>query len=220
MTGLTVCFSPGACSRVTMTALEQIGEPYDARPVMLAEGEHLSEGYRVLNPKGKVPLLITPQGPLSETLAIAQYLHQTWPEAGLMPGPDAYATTTALSWLAWCGTGLHPLVFRYAKVERFHPDPATHVHLRHSAAAELENQFRVADEHLGDGRDWLCGEHWSLADSYLLWAWQRAAQAGFESACGWPALRAWLERSAAVPAWLRALEREASAVAARQAAQS
>lgn len=112
------------------------------------------------------------------------------------------------------------LVRHRAAPASFHPDPATHAHLRHSAAAELENQFRVADEHLGDGRDWLCGEHWSLADSYLLWAWQRAAQAGFESASAWPALRAWLERSAAVPAWQRALEREARAVAARQTAQS
>jgi glutathione S-transferase len=201
-------FAPGACSRVTLTALEQVGVAYTVQAVQLAQGEQLQPAYLALNPKGKVPRLQTPDGPLTETLAIALYLDERHPQAGLLPRTDAYRRAQALAWLAWCATTLHPLVYRMRMTARIHPDAATHDTVRAAARDELARQWPVAEQAL-QRQPWLGGAQWHLGDTYLLWACERARQSGMDLAA-WPALAAWAARCAAWPAWQRALVREAA----------
>jgi glutathione S-transferase len=85
---LRLYFSPGACSRVTLVALEEAGLSYEACPLALQQGAQRSAQYLALNPKGKVPLLVTPQGPLSENLAILSWLDAVVPAAQLLPAAD------------------------------------------------------------------------------------------------------------------------------------
>lgn len=190
-----------------MTALEQVGAGYEARPLFLAKGDQFTSAYQALNPKGKVPLLITPEGLLTETLAIALYLHQRTPQAGLLPEDNVYATAGAMSGLAWCASTLHPLIYRLRMTRRIHPDTSTHDMLRQSAMDELTRQWSVAETAFADDREWFCGTTWSLADAYLLWCWQRTVQAGFDVE-PWPRLSAWAKRGNRHPAWVRALQRE------------
>ncbi|MBV1788704.1 glutathione S-transferase family protein [Marinobacterium sp. D7] len=203
----TLYYAPGACSRVTLAALEQTGARYTARPVLLAQGEQNRADYLTLNPKGKVPTLVTAEGVLTETLAIALYLHHHHPNAGLLPHNDAYAQARACAWLSWCGTTLHPLIYRLRMTGRIHPDGSLHGELKRIALEELCLQLQVAEQALAGGRHWIDGPRWTLADLYLLWIWQRALQAGCNP-IDYPALRAWAQRTAAIPAWQRALASE------------
>lgn len=208
--------APGACSRVSMAALEWVGADYALHPILLAENEQRQPAYQALNPKQQVPLLVTAEGALSETLAIAQYLHQSYPQAALLPAASPYDTALATSWLAWCSATLHPLIFRARRAERIHSEAAQHDVIRQVALAELSQQLQLAERTLSDGRQWLCTAGCSLADLYLLWCVQRAAQGGCEID-QWPALSEWQARAQAHSAWTRMLQREAQAVAAREA---
>lgn len=210
-TSYQLYFSPGSCSRVSIAALELLGVDYELCPVLLANDEQHQPAYQALNAKGKVPLLVTPEGLLTETLAIAFYLHQATPGAGLLPGSGAYDTAIAMSWLAWCSSTLHPLIYRARMASRIHPDLATHDVLRLRAVEDLSTQLGVAESTFSDGREWLCGASWSLVDAYLLWCFQRARQCGCAIE-GWPRLMAWEARAEAHPAWGRMLQREAQAM--------
>ena len=56
-----------------------------------ASGEQTKPNYLAINPKGRVPALVTERGVLTETPAILAYIAQTWPAAGLAPLDDPFA---------------------------------------------------------------------------------------------------------------------------------
>lgn len=206
-----IYFSPGACSRVSIAALEWVNADYKLCPILLADNQQRQPAYRAMNPKEQVPLLVTPEGTLTETVAIALYLHQLYPQSGLLSAASLYDTAIATSWLAWCSSTLHPLIFRARRAAQVHPEVATHEGIQQVAIAGLVTQFELAERALGDGRQFLCGSSCSLADLYLLWCIQRAAQSGCEIG-NWQALGTWQVRAESQTAWTRMLQREAQAM--------
>lgn len=205
-TTYTLYYSPGACSRVAMTALEAANVIFDARLVRLGEGEQLREPFLTQNPKGKVPVLVTAEGALTELPAIAQYLHSKFPDAGLLANGSEMDRATSLAWMAWCASSLHPALYRIRMAHRIHPDAAQHGSIRQAATEELTALLKVACLPLCKG-DWLMGQHWCLADAYLYWVIERALASRANVVVD-PALQAWRERCADWPAWMRAIQRE------------
>lgn len=205
---LTLYFSPGACSRVALEALETTGVAYTARPVALSAGAQRQNDYLALNPKGKVPLLLTREGALSEIVAIVSWLDMQHPEAALLPPErDAWARAQALSWLSWSVSTLHGLVFRLRMASRIHPAPEVQSRIQNIAMSDLAEQLAVAENALADGRPWLGGAQWSMADSHVCWAVGRAMDSGWDAASV-PQLTGLLARQRARPSHQRALTRE------------
>jgi glutathione S-transferase len=205
---LTLYCSPGACSRVTMVGLEEAGLAYTTRVVGLMQGENRQPEYLALNPKGKVPLLITPEGALSENVAILSWLDALVPAAQLLPPPSqSFARARALSWLAWSASALHPQMYRMRRPGRIHPDESTHEAVRAAAHGEFAQQLVAAEEALADGRPWLLGEPWSVGDAHLAWVTDRAMSTGLVLD---PQSRvlALMQRQLQRPAWQRAVARE------------
>src|SRR3954466_9541198 len=98
---LTLYHSPGACSRVPLILLEAAGAAYDLQLVRLHQGENKKPDFQRLNPKGKVPVLAWRGQVLTENMAIACFLAQQFPGAGLMPPPQQpWEFAQALSWLS------------------------------------------------------------------------------------------------------------------------
>ena len=205
---LTLYIAPGACSRVTMLALEEAGLPYTIRKVGLMQGEQRTPGYLSLNPKGKVPVLVTPEGALTENVAILGWLDALRPAAGLLPPADRpFERARALSWLSWSTTQLHSMLYRVRMTARIHPDAATHETVKAAALAEMAQQLQAAEQALADGRSWLSGERWHVGDGHVTWVTDRARQSGL-SLDGLPRVAALLDRQMARPAWSRVLARE------------
>ena len=51
-------FAPQTCARLTLTALEEIGQPFETRLIAFMAGEHRGEEFLAINPAGKVPVLV------------------------------------------------------------------------------------------------------------------------------------------------------------------
>lgn len=85
MSDLTLFFAPGSCAVAVQIALLETGAPFTARQLNLAAGEQRSPEYLAINPKGRVPALITEQGTLTETPALLLYVAQRFPDAKLAP---------------------------------------------------------------------------------------------------------------------------------------
>ena len=70
---LTLHTAPGSCSRASHIALEEAGLDYQARYVDFARGDQRQPGFLAINPKGRVPALVTDRGVLTEGPAILAY---------------------------------------------------------------------------------------------------------------------------------------------------
>ena len=111
MTEFELYHLPGACSRVTMTALEQCGVDYGDHPVNLAKGEQRSPEFLAVNPRGKIPALTVDGQLIGENAAIQWWLNKAFPAAGLFPKPENdWEEAQILSDLFWVSSGWHPSV--------------------------------------------------------------------------------------------------------------
>ena len=104
----------------TRIALNIKGVEYRQEPVDLREGVQKSEAYRALNPQGLVPALETPDGVLTQSSAIIEWLDERYPERPLLPAaPAERAVVRAMAMAVACD--LHPLnnlrVLKYLKGE-------------------------------------------------------------------------------------------------------
>lgn len=173
----TLHAAPGACSRVPLMTLEEAGAEYDLELVRFMKGAHKSPGYLALNPSGKVPLLITPDGPLPENVAIARYLAGVFP--GLLPKPDTpYEDARITADLAFCSATLHPIVTRM-RMPTFIADGAdAQTSVRKIAIEAMKPNAERIERALAEG-PWWYGEHWSIQDAYLYWIWFRTTGSGF-----------------------------------------
>jgi glutathione S-transferase len=208
MASLVLFFSPGSCSRVSMVALEEAGVDYTTRRVLLADGEQRGPDFRAVNPKGKVPALLVDSRVLTENVAILTFLARRHPEADLLPTADPWQEAEALSLLGWCASGLHPLVTRLRLPQRFCDLPGSVDRVRELAREEMIGQLSVAEERLSR-QPWMLGRAWSIADTYLAWAWGRCPESGIDAA-RFPHLCRHHDNTMTRPAAQRAIRREAT----------
>ena len=78
---LTLYCAPRTISIAVTAALNESGIHWEPVRVDIAGGQQNRPEYHAINPKGRVPVLMTPEGPLTETGAILEYLAET-----AMPG--------------------------------------------------------------------------------------------------------------------------------------
>ncbi|MEX0282033.1 MAG: glutathione S-transferase family protein [Arenibacterium sp.] len=78
-------YAPGTISISVAITLHEMGIDYEPVRVDFASGEQTKAPYHEVNPKGRVPTLETPDGILTETGAILDYLNAIKPEAALVP---------------------------------------------------------------------------------------------------------------------------------------
>ena len=203
-------FAPATCARVTLTALEEIGHPFETQLIAFMADEHRSDHYLAINPAGKVPALRTEAGVLTQNGAILLYLARTHPEANLLPcSGDLHAEASVVSVLFRMSGDLHPLVTRFVIPGMMVSDPAAFPHVRSKAEELLKLQLAPLAAQLAR-QDWLMGDRWSILDAYLAWIWFRITGAGFESTT-FPQIAAHYERANDRPSAKAALEREARA---------
>ena len=84
-------YAPGTCALATHIALEEAGVPYEAVRVDFRSQSQRSPEYLMINPKGRVPALVTESGTLTETPAPLCFVAQRFPEAALAPFADPFA---------------------------------------------------------------------------------------------------------------------------------
>jgi glutathione S-transferase len=181
MPKLTLYFAPDSCARVPLIALEEIGSPYSLEVVAFMKGQHKSPEYLALNPAGKVPLLVVDGVPLTENVAILTWLAERFPEAGLLPeSEDGFARAGLISDLAYCASGLHPIVTRLRIPQFFCDTPDGSRRVFDMAEVAMRPNFELIDGRLADNR-WWYGDRWSIVDAYINWVWFRVTGTQFDA---------------------------------------
>ncbi len=178
-------------------ALAEIGAPVELRAVPLDGDHQLAPEYRRINPMGRLPTLILPDGTvMTESLAILLTLADRHPEAGLLPPPGSAERARALRWMALAAGEFYPHVTRADYPERFSPDPS-HAGAIRERAIEMGRDIWLLVEREAAPDPFILGGRFSLADIYL------------------SALSRWMKGDDWIPAHCPRLEALAQAVAAR-----
>ncbi|MGK9171857.1 glutathione transferase GstA [Yokenella regensburgei] len=194
-------YKPGACSLASHIALREAGKEVELAGVDLMK-KRLENGddFFAINPKGQVPALQTDAGTLlTEGVAIMQYVADTAPQNHLLAPVGDLERYKTLEWLNFIATELHkgftPL-FRPDTPEDFKP----------TARALLEKKLQYVDDTLAD-REWINGQHFSIADGYLFTVlrWAVAVKLAMPAAGN---IAAYMQRVAARPAVAAAMAAE------------
>ena len=190
---------PGACSRVSVCALEWAELPYRLTLVNLAASEQTGSAYKAVSAMGKVPALMLDGAPLLENAAILTFIHALRPDAGLLPNDgDARARAEGAGGLSFCGGTLHPIVRGLANPARMTTGAGEPVRERSRELAA--KAFGYAEARLRE-RGWWLGSV-SIVDVYLDWAFSVARGAGYDMEA-FPLVAGLEEKLAAIPAYRR-----------------
>jgi glutathione S-transferase len=208
---LELYFSPGACSRVTLIALEETGAPFETHLLAFMAGEHRQPDYLRLNPAGKVPTLVAGGEPITQNVAILTFLARNFPQAELLPASSSLLEEARLlGMLVTFTADLHPIVTRIAFPQLMVENADSANLLRAKAKEVMKSQLAPYELRLAS-QDWLAGDAWSILDAYLFWIWGRITGAGFDPT-PFPAIASHFARVEQRPSVQRALAREAEAV--------
>jgi GST-like protein len=181
--------------------LEELGLPYNVRPIRLQEGEQKEPWYRALNPNGRIPTIVDQdEGDFAvfESGAILIYLAE---KAGRFLATDRKGRSLVIQWLMFQMGGVGPMQGQANVFFRYAPEKIEYAIQRyHNETARL---YRVLDSRLKD-HEFLAGDY-SIAD-IATWPWVRIhAWAGVEID-DMPHLRRWCDVIAARPACMRGVE--------------
>ena len=203
-------FAPGACSFVPHVGLEIVkaatGRDFTPKLVKLHKGEHLTPEYRAMNPDAQVPVVVVEGKPLTQIVAICDWMDRANPEAKLLPA-DPWARAQALSRLAWMNNTVHPTFTHVFMPQKFAEGEAARAEIKASAVGKYRKLLARLEGLVAGAAPWLLGANPSFHDAYAFTLLRWGGYAGVDPA-GYPALLAFVERVMALPPVAVVLERE------------
>jgi len=199
----TLYYFPRTCALASHIALEQSGAPYEAVRVDFTANEQRSPEYLKVNPKGRVPALVTPRGVLTENPAILQFVAQSHPTADLAPLDDPFALATMNAFASYLCATVHVAHAHAARSYRWADDPAAQAAMKAKVTQNMTDCFEIIERDLFAG-PWVLGERYSVADPYLYTITRWLPGDGVDVA-RFPKVAAHQQRMAAEPAVQRVL---------------
>ena len=205
---LKLYYSPGACSLAPHILLEERGLDYQLELVALAEGKQQSPEYLAINPKGRVPALLTGQGEvLTEVTAISWYIAQQGSGPALFPH-DALLGARCFEWFNWLTSTVHAVAFSQLwRPQRFVVEEALFPAVQSKGRENLQESFAFIERRLA-ARQWAVGHAYTAVDPYLLVFYRWGNRIGLDMRAGCPHWSAHAERVCGRPAVRRALQQQ------------
>ena len=199
-------FSPGTCALASRIALEHVGAPYDAVRIDFGSKQQKDPRYLAVNPKGRVPALVTDEGVITETPAILLYICQCFPEAGLAPLDDPFSLAMVQSFNSYLCSTVHVAHAHRMRGSRWSDDVSAHESMARKVPQSVGDAFALIEDDLLMG-PWVMGEAYGIADMYLftLAQWLEADGVDLERL---PRVLDHRERVGRLPAVQQALEGE------------
>lgn len=182
-------FKPGACSLATHIVLRELGVDFTLEPVD-TQTQRTDSGidYKTVNPKGYVPALDTGKAVLTEGAAILQHLAES---TALMPDLGTLERARLQEHLNYIASELHKAFGPFFKASATDEQRA-------QALETIPRHFDHLESLLDDGRAYLVGDSFTVADAYLFVVCSWAAVPGIDLK-NWPFLNVLWNRIAARP---------------------
>lgn len=162
---LKLYYASGTIAAAAAITLNEAEVDYSHRRIDFSKGEQRSPDFLAINPKGRVPALDTPNGILTETAAILEYVAATHPEAELVPN-DPFLAAQMRSAMTYLASTAHVNHAHGARGSRWADQPASWEDMKQKVQVTMSDSAAYLEEHVMTG-PFVLGERFSLADPYL-----------------------------------------------------
>ena len=194
---LKLYFAPGTCAMAVHIALEEAGAEYEAVRIDFATNGQKQPDFLAINPKARVPALVTPHGVLTETPAILGFVAQSFPAAALAP-TEPYAFARAQAFNSYLCSTVHVAHAHRVRGSRWTDDAAAVEALKQKVPHNMADCFTLIERDMLAG-PWVLGAAYSVCDAYLFTISRWLAGDGVDVA-RFPGVQAHVHRMAARPA--------------------
>ncbi|QND49657.1 glutathione S-transferase [Rhizobium lusitanum] len=193
-------------------ALEELELPYEPHLVSFGTNDQKSPEFISLNPNGRIPAIIDPNGPggkpigLFESGAILVYLAE---KTGKLMPKDAAGRYEVLQWVFFQMGGIGPMFGQFGHFFKFAADKvANNSYPVERYRDEAKRLLSVLEDRLKD-RQWIMGDEYTIAD-ITTFPWVRGVDVFYGGRevlelASFPSVMAWVERATARPASQRGL---------------
>jgi glutathione S-transferase len=157
--------SPGSCSLASLIALEEAGAEYEIVPTSTKAGDQRKPEYLAINPKGRVPALVTERGVLTENVAILAWIAQAFPAAKLAP-TDPWGFAQAQAFNSYLASTVHVAHAHRHRGYRWADEESSFEDMRRKVPQSVGEAFALIETELFKG-PYVLGQAYSICDAYL-----------------------------------------------------
>jgi glutathione S-transferase len=175
-------YAAHTCALATHILLEEVGADYSAVRIDFDKGQQRSPDYLKVNPKGRVPALVTDKGILTETPAMLVFVAQSFPKLNLALIDDPFAFAQVQAFNSYLCSHLHVAHAHRMRGSRWVDADDTHSieAMQRKVPESVGGAFEHIEKDVLKG-PWVMGERYTICDAYLF------------------TLAQWLEKDGVVP---------------------
>jgi len=159
-------YATGTCALASHIALEEAGGEYSTVRVNFATSEQRSPEYLAINPKGRVPSLVTERGILTETPAMLAFIAQSFPKAGLAPLDDPFRFAEVQAFNSYLCSTVHVAHAHKTRGYRWVDDPSAMEAMKRKVPETMGDCFSLIESRMFQG-PWVMGAEYTICDPYL-----------------------------------------------------
>jgi glutathione S-transferase len=163
---ITLYYAPDTCALASHIALEEAGANYSTVRIDFAQEEQRGPNYLAINPKGRVPAMVTDRGILTETPAMLAFIAQSFPQARLAPLEDAFAFAQVQAFNSYLCSTVHVAHAHRMRGYRWADDAAAIAEMKRKVPQSVAACYALIEENMFGG-PWVVGEHYTVCDPYL-----------------------------------------------------
>jgi glutathione S-transferase len=165
MSRWTLYTAPGTCALASHIALREAGADFELVKLDFGAVQQQSAAYLAINPKGRVPALVTGEGVLTETPALLAFIAERHPDARLAPPCGDFAYARMQEFNSFLASTVHVAHAHKRRGTRWADDPAAIEAMRAKVPQSMSACAELIEARLAG--PWVLGERYSVADGYL-----------------------------------------------------
>jgi len=165
---LKLLYAANSCALASHIALEESGADYETMRLDFRANEQRKPEYLAVNPKGRVPALVTDQGILTETPAILAFVAQSFPKSRLAPVDDPFAFARAQAFNSYLCSTVHVAHAHRMRGYRWvdADDAGAIAAMQRKVPQSVGECFDLIEQEMFVG-PWVMGERYTICDPYL-----------------------------------------------------
>lgn len=157
---------PHTCALASHIALQEAGAGFELVRLSFKTADQRKPEYLKVNPKGRVPALVTDRGVLTETPAILAYVAQTYPEARLAPLDDPFAFAECQAFNSYLCSTVHVAHAHGMRGYRWADSADAIAEMKRKVPDALTLAYEPIERELLKG-PFVMGKDYGIADAYL-----------------------------------------------------
>jgi glutathione S-transferase len=163
---MTLFYAPHTCSLASHIALEDAGADYTTVRISFANDEQRNPEYLAINPKARVPALVTSRGTLTETPAMLAFVAQSFPLKRLAPLDDPYQFARVQAFNSYLCATLHVAHSHRMRGYRWADEASAIEAMQRKVPQSVAACYELIEATMLE-EPWVIGEAYTICDPYL-----------------------------------------------------